>query len=510
MAPKNPLADLPEVFVTSTGLSRAVSGGIKTGELRQLGPRVYTKNLSAPPETIIARHLWPLISQLLPGALIADRTALELKPAPDGTVFVVSDRKRDIELPGLIIRPRKGPPPLAGSDLPFIGDLFRSSDARAYLDNMAPSRRRTDRVARTLSREEMEAHLEKTLRLNGGAAALNRTRDLARKIAPQLGREAEFTAFDRLLSSLLGTHDAPLTTASGRARQAGIPYDPDRLQLFERLHNELRATPPISRLVRDQSPEAHRIVAFFEAYFSNFIEGTKFKVDEARDIVFNNQIPTNRPADAHDIVGTWRIVSDPAEMSQLPHTPAALLELLKRRHRSVMGGRPETHPGTFKVLPNQAGGTVFVAPELVEGTLIRGHDLRRSLETPFARAVYSMFLVSEVHPFTDGNGRIARIMMNAELVAAGEQRIIIPTILRDNYIEVLRALSSPKSKDPRPLIRVLDYAQRWAAAVNWTGLTETRSELERSHAFLESGEAETQGVRLRIPDAMFGAISADH
>jgi len=29
-----------------------------------------------------------------------------------------------------------------------------------------------------------------------------------------------------------------------------------------------------------------------------------------------------------------------------------------------------------------------------------------------------MFLVSEVHPFLDGNGRIARVMMNAELILA--------------------------------------------------------------------------------------------
>ena len=43
-----------------------------------------------------------------------------------------------------------------------------------------------------------------------------------------------------------------------------------------------------------------------------------------------------------------------------------------------------------------------------------------SLDTPFARAVFIMFLVSEVHPFVDGNGRIAPIMKRAELVAAGE------------------------------------------------------------------------------------------
>ena len=30
-----------------------------------------------------------------------------------------------------------------------------------------------------------------------------------------------------------------------------------------------------------------------------------------------------------------------------------------------------------------------------------------------------MFMMSEVHPFDDGNGRLARLMMNTELVSAG-------------------------------------------------------------------------------------------
>lgn len=38
------------------------------------------------------------------------------------------------------------------------------------------------------------------------------------------------------------------------------------------------------------------------------------------------------------------------------------------------------------------------------------------------------FLISEIHPFNDGNGRLARIMMNAELVAENEEKIIIPTV----------------------------------------------------------------------------------
>ncbi|WP_282778728.1 Fic family protein [Phaeodactylibacter xiamenensis] len=56
---------------------------------------------------------------------------------------------------------------------------------------------------------------------------------------------------------------------------------------------------------------------------------------------------------------------------------------------------------------------------------------------PIARAIYMMFLVTEVHPFDDGNGRIARIMMNAELVHGGSSKIIIPTVYREDYMLAL-------------------------------------------------------------------------
>src|SRR3546814_19076936 len=67
----------------------------------RIGPKLYTKNLVDPPEQIVRRHLWPLVADYVPGALVADRTALENVPAPDGSIFVVAERARDIELPGL-------------------------------------------------------------------------------------------------------------------------------------------------------------------------------------------------------------------------------------------------------------------------------------------------------------------------------------------------------------------------------------------------------------------------
>ena len=498
MDPRNSLEALPEVFVSSTELSDVVSRGVRRGLLRQLGSKVYTKNLVDPPAKIVGRHRWQLISRLLPGALVADRTALEAAPSSDGSIFVVADRKRDIELPGLIIRPRRGPPALE-SDRPFIDGLFLSSEARAFLDNMAPSRRRKSEVSRTLRREELEARLEAKVR-HYGEDGLNKLRDDARRIAPLIGRESEFRVLEGIVASLLGTRDEPLVTAQGRARQAGLPFDPARMQTFELLFRELRGA-TYGQRVAELGVEGRATLAFFEAYFSNYIEGTKFAVEEAADIVFRGVIPPRRPEDAHDVLGTWRLVSDPVEMSKTPAAPAELIGLLKRRHAIVMQSRADKGPGNFKTVSNQAGMTVFVQPELVEGTLTQGFDLYRGLDTPFARAVYVMFLVAEVHPFADGNGRVARIMMNAELVAAKESRILIPTVFRDDYVSALKALSNVHHPHPIPLVRALGHAQRWVAAVPWGDFEATRRVLARCHAFLERDDADAQGVRLQMPES---------
>lgn len=293
--PKNSLENLPEVFLSTTAISTAVSRAVSNRTLRQIGSKLYTFNLDDDPERIVSRHLWQLIAAYLPDALIADRTAIELRPASDGSIFVISDRKRDIELPGVVIRPRPGHGPLEG-DRRFVGGIFLSSPARAYLDNMAPSRRRKGETSRTLTRQEIEGRLDDVIRRNG-AEALNAIRDEARQIAPLIAREQEFEAFDRLVGAMLGTRDDRLASKRAQARSSGTPYDPDRIALFERLHSELHASAPVTRVAPERGGEGRATLAFFEAYFSNFIEGTEFEVDEAAEIVFRNVIPRDRLED---------------------------------------------------------------------------------------------------------------------------------------------------------------------------------------------------------------------
>lgn len=482
--PEFSIAALPEVFVSDSSISKAVYEAVERGQLRKLGSRLYTRNLDEDPARLIRRNWYNLVASYYPDAVIADRTALENKPAEDGSVFLISSKKREIQLPGLTFRPRTGPLPIE-SDRPF-GGVRLASTPRAYLENLRESRARGGRLTRTMSREELEQRLDALIRQQGEVAA-NRLRDDARAIAGQLGYEAEAVELNELISSLLGTRDGDLSSAIGKARHAGQPFDPDRIRLFEVLFAALRDTVVERRPAPARDGEANSTLAFFEAYFSNFIEGAEFTVEEAAEIVFEGVIPQERPADAHDVLGTFRVVSDLAHLKVLPADFATFRDLLRQRHATVMEMRPDKAPGVFKERENRAGNTVFVAPDLVEGTLERGFEFLQALDDPFQRAVYTMVLVAEVHPFADGNGRIARIMMNAEFVAADQERVIIPTAYRTDYLGALKAFSHNARTDP--LIRMIDVAQSYTHKIDWTNIDSARANLAATNAFDDSAEA---------------------
>jgi Fic family protein len=81
-----------------------------------------------------------------------------------------------------------------------------------------------------------------------------------------------------------------------------------------------------------------------------------------------------------------------------------------------------------------------------------------------------MFLIAEVHPFSDSNGRIARIMMNAELHRAGYERVMIPNVYRTAYLQALRALTH--NQRTAALISVMDYAQRFVSDIDFVDYAE--------------------------------------
>ncbi|HUF51073.1 MAG TPA: Fic family protein [Longimicrobiales bacterium] len=478
----------PPVFLSTGEIRLRVSRAAKRGRVRRIGPRLYTTAVSDDPVAVIRRNLWEVVGLVFPDTVVGYRTALEGKPSPEGTVNVVGGYDRMLELPGLTVRQIKGPGPLKG-DTRFMGRLWLASRARAFLESLRPSRA-TAAGARSLPREEIERRIERIVRISG-EEDVNALRDQARAIVPELDAAAEFHALNAIIGAVLGSQAGPLTAPAAVARAAGEPYDADRLDRFQALHAALLAWVETPRSPSSVSAAAFRNAAFVDAYFSNYIEGTEFGVDEAIEIVFEGRIPERRPADAHDVLGTYRIVSSRDEMAMSLADARRdfddFIRVLRRRHEVIMAARPEKKPGEFKVQANFAGNTAFVDPDLVVGTLRRGFELFRSLQGPFARAAFMMFLVAEVHPFADGNGRIARIMTNAELIAEGRERIIIPTVYREDYVLALRALTRQGRTDG--LLRMLDRAQEFISRIDFHDLVDALEVLREANAFADPSEA---------------------
>lgn len=478
---------LQEVIFSSSDpkTSQQLSKLQKAGKIRKIAARIYTPNFTEVPEAIIRRNLFTILGRLYPEAVLSHRSALEFKPTSSGHLFLTYTYTKAIKLPGVTLSFNKGPGPVDG-DNPVSGQLYASQLERALLENLQVSRK-PGPESKTLTLPQIEERLEEVIRMRGDEG-LNAVRDKARTLSTQLGMEKEFEKLNKLISALLTTHPAKaLSSPVALARAFGNPYDAARLHLFEALIAQLRNTVFADIPEKNTTTSSFRNFAFFEAYFSNYIEGTIFEIDEAKEIIRTQQPMATRNDDSHDILGTYKLVSSRDEMQVTPDSGKKLLEILLYRHQVLLSARTSKNPGSFKNKNNRAGNTIFVDHHLVRGTLMKGFEYLGALEHPFARAAYMMYLVSEVHPFLDGNGRIARVMMNAELVKAGHMRIIIPNVYRDDYLGALRRLT--RQGDPNVFIRMLQRAQTFSATVVGDNMGQMQQILEQSNAFAEPDDA---------------------
>ncbi len=478
---------LQEVIFSSSDqkLSKQISKLEKSGKLRKIAPRVYTSDFTDSPEDIIRRNLFIVLGKLYPGAVLSHRSAMEFKPTSAGHVFLTYSYTKKIQLPGVTLRMMEGPGPIDG-DNPLSGELYASQLERALLENLQVSRQ-TGPKSKTLELREIEARLEQVIRVKG-EAGLNELRDTSRIVSEQLKMTSEFQKLNKLISALLSTHPAKaLSSPLAIARAFGNPYDPARLPLFEVLFTALKNLTFKNTPEQNVNRKSYRNFAFFEAYFSNYIEGTEFELEDAKRIIETGTPMPARDEDSHDVLGTYKLVSNQEEMKITPSDPDKLLTILLYRHQVLLSARKSKNPGQFKDKNNRVGETHFVDHSLVKGTLIKGFDFYRALTDPFAKAAYIMFLVSEVHPFIDGNGRIARVMMNAELTKENQTKIIIPTVYRDDYMGALRRLT--RQQDPSPYIRMLQRIYEFSSTIVGEDMEEMENKLELSNAFKEHDQA---------------------
>ncbi len=493
LAPTPPHGEF--VAATKADYSR-LSRLAKAGKAQRLAAGLYAVGATLPPEQVGRHHLHAVVAAIWPEAVLCHRTAIAGGVPVEGAIYVAHPdppRAQPLRLPGVSIVPLVGPPPLPG-DIPLPHGLWMSGPARALVENLTLRGRPARSKAGTATVDDRIDELARW----GGAGRVQATLEQLDVIARSFDPNDVEHVRERLAAVLGSFSDVP-RSVGGRlaARLAGTPYDAHRIEMIQGLVEVLLDRPPIPR---PAAPPVSRWewLSFFEAYFSNFIEGTEFGVDEARRIAVNGIISETRPQDAHDVAATYRLAVDPADRTRTPRSGQELMDLLRERHAVLMAARPEKRPGDFKEVLNFAGGYQFVEPALVEGTLDKGFDVLEPLRSPLARAAAMMALITECHPFDDGNGRVARLAANAELSVAGEVRIVIPTVYRNNYLAALSAFSN-RAGHGEQLIAVLEFAQRWSAAVDWSSYPIAHEVLADCNAYVDPDRAENLSLRLVMP-----------
>ena len=75
-------------------------------------------------------------------------------------------------------------------------------------------------------------------------------------------------------------------------------------------------------------------------------------------------------------------------------------------------------------------------------------DLIEMEPEPSVRAVLGHWLFGYIHPYPDGNGRMARFVMNVMLASGGYPWTIIPVQDRTAYIDALESASVGQDIEP--------------------------------------------------------------
>jgi len=136
--------------------------------------------------------------------------------------------------------------------------------------------------------------------------------------------------------------------------------------------------------------------------------------------------------------------------------------VLRYIHWVILNGLDDAKycPGHFKLQPNKVDGILRerrADPEHVIGTVRHFYgELLPRVAAAEARAMLVYVMVIKAHCFIDGNGRVARFLMNQELQNKGSNPALIPDFMGDQWVDALHTIF--RTGDIQPFITQIQIA----------------------------------------------------
>ena len=258
----------------------------------------------------------------------------------------------------------------------------------------------------------------------------------------------------------------------------GTPFSYD-----ERLDKSLRDIARKVQIIRSKgslSPEAlEKISEYFRIrsiYHSNAIEGNKLSIGETRRVI------------EEGLTISGQSLKDQAEARNLSHAIDFLHSVVSENrpirefeireiHNIILKGIDDLNAGRYREVDVEISGSEF-PPTPVEKIKQEMADFARWLSrvtvSPervsmmgiiYAAIAHTWFV--QIHPFIDGNGRVARLLMNIVLMRYGFPIAIIMKEERQRYYD---ALEDSQAGDLSPFLSLMvdsieDSVQEYESAI---------------------------------------------
>ena len=203
--------------------------------------------------------------------------------------------------------------------------------------------------------------------------------------------------------------------------------------------------------IDEKRPLAPKEIIELDAYFrigmtytSNALEGNSLTLTETKVLLEDGLTVGGKPLrDSYEAIGhanAYDFMLEAARSKPFVFSEDMILKIHKLFYQKI----DENTAGSYRNVQVFITGTEYIPPpadeipelmkELVAELLAKWDN-----EHPVRLASFAHQRLVDIHPFEDGNGRTARLLMNLILINQGYQIVSIPPVLRHEYINAITA-----------------------------------------------------------------------
>ncbi len=186
-------------------------------------------------------------------------------------------------------------------------------------------------------------------------------------------------------------------------------------------------------------------------YTSNALEGNTLSRKETAAVVEKGLTVGGKTLVEHlEATNHFEALKEVLRLSQTPTDRLRNADVLQL-HETVLHGIDDTNAGHYRTIPVRISGSSVVLPNPVKVPDLMEAFIQWIVSSaalhPVELAAEAHYQLVTIHPFVDGNGRTARLLMNLVLMQNGYPPAIIRTRDRLSYIDSLEKAQLGGSKD---------------------------------------------------------------